>query len=74
MYGTFGLTSAGLFIRVEHGGQEERMAAGHHVKHRQRDQILLDFTVSVHHFQQAAQSVQEVMISVPISREEEDFR
>lgn len=68
---TFSLTTARLFVRVQHGGQEQRMAAGHHVQGGQRYQILLDFTATIHQFQQVAQSVQKVLISVAISAEGE---
>lgn len=47
------------------------MAAGHHVQGGQRYQILLDFTATIHQFQQVAQSVQKVLISVAISAEGE---
>lgn len=65
--GTFGLTLARLFIKVQHGGQKQRMAVGHHVNSGQRYQILLDLTAAVHQLQQAAQRAQKVVISVAIS-------
>lgn len=68
---TFSLTPARIFIRVQHGGQEQGMAAGHHVKGGQRYQILLGSTATVNNFQQVAQRVQKVVISVAISTVEE---
>lgn len=68
---TFSLTPARIFIRVQHGGQEQRMAAGHHVKGGQRYQIHLDFTATVHQFQQVAQCVQKVVISETVSTVQE---
>lgn len=58
-------------MRVQHGGQEQRMAAGHHVEGGQGEKILLGFAGAVHHLYKACQCVEEVVLSVAIPGEEE---
>lgn len=70
---TFRLTAARLFIRVQHGGKEQRVAADHHVKGGQRYQILLDIGSDIHQLQQGFQAVQEMLISVAIPEVEEEY-
>lgn len=73
LHSTFRPAQARFFVRVQHGGQEQGMAAGHHVQGGQRKQVLLDFaaaTAAVHHLYEASQCVEKVIVSVAIPAEE----
>lgn len=53
-------------MRVQHGGQEQGVAAGHHVKGGQWEQIFLDVAAAVHHLEEASECVDKVLVSVAI--------
>lgn len=58
-------------MSVQHGGQEQRVAAGHHVEGGQGKQIRLDFAAAVHHLYEARQCIEKLVVSVAIPGEEE---